>query len=282
LKWPNKLNKQNQETCAGRFCYLWQFGKMRLILVLLAIALATLPNIHQTDAASLVEIQKRGKLIVAVKDNSPPLAFLDENGRLQGLEIDIAKRLAQELLGDENAIIFLPVKNQDRLKVVLEGKVDLAIASITQTKSRLRVVNFSPYYYLNGTALITKNSHLTRVNRLSKVKIAVLNNSDTISNIQNSLPNAQLMGVNSYQEAYHLLENNLAEFFAGDRTILTGWVQQHTEYRLLAQNFSAAPLAVVMPKGLQYLELHTQVNGAIAQWRTDWLPERLEYWGLDN
>ncbi len=246
------------------------------------IALTMLANIQRTEAAPLAEIQQRGKLIVAVKDNVRPLAFTDSKGNLQGLEIEIAKHLAKEILGDENAIIFVPVQNQDRLKVVLEGKVDLAIGSITQTKSRSRVVDFSPYYYLNGTALITKNSPLKTINRLAQVKIAVLNNSETISTIKNRLPNAYLIPVNSYQEAYNLLENNLAEFFAADQTILTGWIQEYPQYRILAQTFSVEPLCVVMPKGLQYLDLRTQVNGAIAKWRKDWLPERLQYWGLDS
>lgn len=256
--------------------------KLTILRLGLAIALATLPNIHLTQAAPLAEIQQRGKLIVGVKDNLRPLGFTDDNGNLQGLEIDLAKRLAKEILGDENAIIFVPVKNQDRLKVVLEGKVDLAIGSVTQTKSRSRVVDFSPYYYLNGTGLITKNYSLQSIDRLAQVKIAVLNNSDTVSTIKNGLPNAQLVGVNSYQEAYNLLENNLAEFFAADRTILAGWVQEYPQYRLLSQRFSAEPICVVMPKGLQYLELRTQVNQAIVQWRNNWLPERLKYWGLDN
>ncbi|MEN9565215.1 MAG: glutamine-binding protein of glutamine transporter, partial [Cyanobacteriota bacterium] len=40
-------------------------------------------------------------------------------------------------------------------------------------------------------------------------------------------------------------------------------------------------LAIVMPKGLQYQELRTKVNRAIANWKkSGWLQERIEYWGL--
>jgi polar amino acid transport system substrate-binding protein len=36
-----------------------------------------------------------------------------------------------------------------------------------------------------------------------------------------------------------------------------------------------------MPKGLQYAQLHSRVNQAIAQWHQEgWLQERAEYWGL--
>ncbi len=246
----------------------------------LAIMLLALPNLAY--AAPLAEIQKRGKLIVAVKDNLQPLGFKDEQGNLQGLEIDIARRLAQEILGDSQAVVFVPVSNQDRLRVVLEGEVDLTIGSVTQTASRSRIVDFSPYYYLNGTSLITKNPTFEKINRSSQLKIAILNNSDTIGSIKNALPNAQLIGVNSYQEAYKLLETNLVDTFAADKTILTGWVQEYPQYRILSQTFSAEPICVVMPRGLQYLDLRNLVNQAIVEWRINWLPERIKYWGLDN
>ena len=103
-------------------------------------------------------IVQRGQLIVAVKDNLHPLGFRDAKGTLQGLEIDIAQRLAQELLGKSGSVVLRPVNNQDRLAVVLNGQVDLTIARVTATSSRSRVVSFSIPYYLDGTALVTNTS----------------------------------------------------------------------------------------------------------------------------
>jgi polar amino acid transport system substrate-binding protein len=111
-------------------------------------------------SAELKEIEQRGQLIVAVKDNLRPLGFRDATGNLQGLEIDIAKRLAEELLGKPDAVVLQPVKNIDRLNVVLEGKVDLAIARVTATASRSRLVDLSRPYYLDGTGLVTKDASI--------------------------------------------------------------------------------------------------------------------------
>ncbi len=250
---------------------------LRLLAIwLLIISLAA----RSSQAAELEEIERRGKLIVAVKDNQPPLGFYDSSGNLQGLEIEIGRRLAEELLGSPEAVIFVPVSNQDRLNAVLEDKVDLAIAGVTFTSSRARLVHFSPYYYLDGTGLITKNPQVETWSDLEDKKIALLNNSSTVNIIRESLPNAQLVGVSSYQEAFALLEAGMADAFAGDNTILTGWVQEYPAYRRLPDTISAAPLCVIMPKGLQYLSLHKKVNKAIARWRSTWLPERIKYWGL--
>ncbi|MEB3161288.1 MAG: transporter substrate-binding domain-containing protein, partial [Synechocystis sp.] len=94
--------------------------------------------------------QKRGKLRVGVKDNLRPLGFRDQNGELQGLEVAIARRLALELLGDENAVELIPVKNQDRLSLLLEGQVDCLIAQMGQNAARDRLVDFSAPYYLDS------------------------------------------------------------------------------------------------------------------------------------
>ena len=96
-------------------------------------------------AADLETIAHRGQLVVAVKDNLRPLSFRDAKGNLQGLEIDIAKRLAQELLGKSSSVIFEPVSNRDRLAVVINGQVDVTIASVTATPSRSRIVSFSAF-----------------------------------------------------------------------------------------------------------------------------------------
>jgi polar amino acid transport system substrate-binding protein len=233
------------------------------------------------SSAELKEIEQRGKLIVAVKDNLRPLGFRDANGNLQGLEIDIAKRLAEELLGKPDAVVLQPVTNRDRLNIVLEGKVDLAIARVTATNSRSRIVDLSRPYYLDGTGLVTKDASIAQLNDVATKTIAVLKGASTIPLVKYSLPAAKLVGVDSYEEARSLLENGRANAFAADTSVLAGWVQEYPQYRMLPVQLSAEALCVVMPKGLQYIQLQDRVNQAIARWQASgWLAERAAAWGL--
>ena len=253
---------------------------MRLLNLVISIALlATTPQ--TIVARELSEIVSEGELKVAVKDDVRPLGFTDDSGNLAGLEIDIARKLAEELLEDSEAIEFVPVTNTERLQIILEDEVDLAIARVAVTTPRSRIVDFSPYYYLDGTGIVTKNTEIEKTDELTRSRIAVLENSATIAVVRNRLPDATLIGVDSYQEALELIETNRADAFAGDRSILTGWVQEYPTYNLLPERLSGAALAIVMPKGLQYRELRSQVDSAIAEWKkSGWLEERIEYWGL--
>ena len=254
---------------------------MRKLLVTLIIGLLLSVENNGLMAASLEEIIERGKLIVAVKDNVRPLGFTNEENRLQGLEIDLARRLAKEILGDPEAVVLQPVSNQERLQKVIDGEVDLAIARVTINASRARIINFSPYYYLDGTGIITNNYQLQGLSQLSTARIAVLKRSSTIAVIRAELPQAQLIGVSSYQEALNLLESGDIDAFAADNSILTGWIQEYPQYYQLPVRLSGEGLGVVMPKGLQYASLQSQVNQAISRWKqSGWLTERIKYWGL--
>lgn len=232
-------------------------------------------------SADLETIRERGYLIVGVKDNWRPLGFQDEAGELVGFEIDLARQLASDLLGNPDAVVLRPLVNTDRLAAVLEDRVDVAIAGIAITPARLRLVSFSVPYYLDGTALVTRQEAVQTLKDVRRSEIAILEGSDTIATVRYILPGAALVGVNSYEAALQSLENGEADAFAGDLTVLSGWVQEHSNYHVLPTLLSTDPLAVVIPKGTQYNSLRNSINQALQAWHEQgWLEDRATYWGL--
>jgi len=237
------------------------------------------------QAADLSEIRDRGYIIVAIKNNRAPLGFIDESGNLSGFEIDIARRLAAELLGDSSAVEFVPVQNVERLNVVLEDRVDFAIAAITLTEMRRRIVRFSDPYYLDGAAFVTTRASVQSLQDLRISKIALLDRSSTVPHVRFILPGAQLVGVSSYEEGQQLLASGAGAAFAGDASVLAGWLGNSTSenerYRILPDILSADPLAIALPKGQQYDSLQSAINSALRRWYAEnWLQERAAFWGL--
>jgi polar amino acid transport system substrate-binding protein len=251
-----------------------------LFFTALAISSIGIPH-SLAVAGTLKEIQQRRKLIVAVKDNTPPLGFRDRSGNLQGLEIDIARKLATEIFNKSDAIELVPVVNQNRLKVVIDGTVDLTIARVTVTPNRSRVIDFSRYYYLDGTGIITDRPKIAKARDLTGQKVAVLDRSSTIASVRYIIPQAQLVGVASYQQAQELLAAGKVIAIAADRSLLIGWASANPSYRILPDRLSTEALGIVIPKGTKYQPLRDLVDRSIGDWQANgWLEERIRYWGL--
>ena len=251
------------------------------LLVSLTLAGSFIISPSFADAADLQTIKRRGRLVVAVKDNLPPLGFRDPNGQLQGFEIDLARQVAKELLGDANAVELKPVLNQDRFQAVLNDQVDIAIAQMTLTPSRLRIFNFSLPYYQDGTAIATQNPSIQTLDQLVGKPIAVLNGSSAVEALRRSLPGAILIPVKSYEAARVAVQTGQAIAVAADATVLAGWVQKFPQYRLLAPVLSVQNLAIVLPKGQQYQDLQQQIDQILSRLLSSgWLRQRANYWGL--
>lgn len=232
-------------------------------------------------SSELSEIQARGRLIVAVKDNHYPLGYRDATGELRGFEIDLARRLATDLLGDADAVELLPVSNVDRVNVVVEGNADIAIAGITVTAQRQRITSFSEPYYLDGAGFITTSQRINGLGDLTFGRIAVLANSSTLAHVRAQLPQATLVTVPSYQAALTQLDAGQVDAFSGDVSLLTGWQQQDSRYRLLDDVISIEPVAIAIPKGTHHSDLRRAINQAMGQWDSEgWLQDRATYWGL--
>ena len=262
---------------------LFKHLSLRLgMTAMLSPILAFVGGSGEAMAVPLSEIRDRGYITVAVKENRAPLSFVNDGGDYEGYEIEIARRLAEELLGDESAVRFVPVRNAERLNVAIAEEVDVTIAAVTLTEARRRLVDFSYPYYLDGAALIARSPNVAALEDLRFGRIAVLDRSSTVAHVRYILPGAKLEGVRSYAEGLALLESGEVDAFAGDASVLTGWLRAMTEgYRLLPNLLSADPLAVVIPKGDRHDELREEINAALRRWyREGWLQSRAAYWGL--
>jgi polar amino acid transport system substrate-binding protein len=226
---------------------------------------------------SLNEIQKRGKLIIGVKDNLPSLGFRDHDRNFSGLEIDIARELAKEL---NVAVEFVPLKNRDRLAAIQNNQVDLAIAQITVTANRSRLIDFSLPYYTDSTIAIAKVGILPQDLR-QPISIIVLKNSVAIAVVQSQFPQAVIIGANSYAEALNALQAGKVKAFVGDRTNLNQWLKEHPDYTIIGQPLALHSLAIGLPRGLSHLDLREQVFQIVEKWRKNgWLQQKANNWGL--
>jgi polar amino acid transport system substrate-binding protein len=124
-----------------------------------ATGIATLAAAAVSSGASadaIDDIRKRGKLIVGVKADYAPYGFLNSEGKVVGLEPDLAQDVA-DVLGVQLELV--PVVSSNRMQFLEQGKIDLMIATMTDTTERRGVVEIvDPNYYSSGTNILTKGN----------------------------------------------------------------------------------------------------------------------------
>jgi polar amino acid transport system substrate-binding protein len=106
-----------------------------------ALAFIAVPAWGQESLLDVV--LKRDKLIVATYSTSPPLAYVDDNGKLVGFEIDMAHEIAKDLLGDPEKVEFVVVQSDGRFPATLSAKIDFGLCSTTITPDRAVRIAFA-------------------------------------------------------------------------------------------------------------------------------------------
>ncbi|WP_125461696.1 MULTISPECIES: transporter substrate-binding domain-containing protein [Rhodomicrobium] len=123
-------------------------------LRILAMALAVAGSVGTATAGVLEDVKARGELIVGVKADTPPYGYRLPAGEIVGMELDLAKDLADRL---GVKLKLWPVSPDSRLQFLEQGQIDLLIATLAVTdERRKRVALVEPFYYASGIAVIAK------------------------------------------------------------------------------------------------------------------------------
>ncbi|MGW7405766.1 glutamate ABC transporter substrate-binding protein [Streptomyces sp. NPDC054833] len=105
------------------------------------------------------------KLIVGVDQNSYHWGYRNPNNKdaeLEGFDIDLVHRIAQDILGDPTAVQFKAIPTSQRIPAIQDGRVDMVVRTMTINCDRLDQVAFSaPYFKTGQTVLAPKSSSIT-------------------------------------------------------------------------------------------------------------------------
>ena len=102
----------------------------------------------------MAQIVQQRQLVVGVNYDLPPFGFLDESGKLNGFDVDLAREFARRWLGNPEAVELVRVTADSRIPVLAGGDVDLLIASLTQRQEWDEAIDFSQSYFLDDLALL--------------------------------------------------------------------------------------------------------------------------------
>ncbi|MGX7349338.1 transporter substrate-binding domain-containing protein [Dolosicoccus paucivorans] len=150
--------------------------KVIKFLVSLAVLMLVLPSSLAFAKSDVESIQKNGKLVLGTSADFPPFEWIilkDGKEEVVGVDIELGQKIADEL-GVE-----LEVRNvgfDTLIQSVKTGRIDMALAGISQTEERAQQVDFSvPYYEGESYILVAKDKadKVTTIQDLKDLKVGV-------------------------------------------------------------------------------------------------------------
>ncbi|GAA0613796.1 glutamate ABC transporter substrate-binding protein [Streptomyces crystallinus] len=124
------------------------------------------------DGPSIAAIKKRGKLIAGVDQNSFRWGYRNlANGRLEGFDIELVRAIAQNILGDPDAVIYRAIPTSQRIPALQNKQVDVVARTMTINCKRIGQVAFSSAYFKAGQQVLApKGSKITGLDSSLKGK----------------------------------------------------------------------------------------------------------------
>lgn len=208
------------------------FKMWGLFLVLIALVFNACSDSHKEKKDALEVIKQRGVLKVGVFSDKPPFGSVDSKGKYQGYDVVIAKRMALDLLGDENKIEFIPVEASARVEFLKANKVDIIMANFTRTKEREKVVDFAKPYMKVALGVISKDGVIKNIEELKDKELIVNKGTTADFYFTKNYPDIKLLKFEQNTETFLALLNNKATALAHDNTLLLAWIKQHPEFKL--------------------------------------------------
>ena len=204
-------------------------------------------------------IQKKGKLVVGTKFDQPGFGLKDAaTGDVEGFDTEIAELIGVAIFGGtvedvESKIEFVETVSAVRESSIIDGKVDMVVATYTINDARKQVVDFAgPYFEAQQDIMVKKdNTTIKGVEDLNGKKVCSAQGSTSLKNIQAKAPQADVsIQFKTYSECASALGDGRVEAVSTDNTILAGLVQASSgAYKLLDAPFSDEPYGIGIKKG---------------------------------
>jgi polar amino acid transport system substrate-binding protein len=226
-----------------------------LLVLVMALALiagcAHMGDVKSTPAPVLDRIQERGELVVGTAGSMPPFNMVTREGELIGLDIDLARSIAE---GMGVRIKFQTMPFSELLPALAAGKVDMIISSMTMTPKRNLKVAFVGPYFISGKGFLTKTETIANAGEAVEVnspdvKMAALEGSTSEDFVKNVLNKTQLITVKDYEEGVIKVLDGEAHAMVADYPVCLVSIARYPDEGLLSvvAPLSYEPLGIAVP-----------------------------------
>ncbi len=186
-------------------------------------------------------IRSRGYLLVGVSADTLRMGARNPfTGQIEGFDIDVARQVAQALLGNPDAIRFRVITAGDRIPVLQEHEVDLVARAFTMNCERWADIAFSAEYFTAGQkVLVSTESGATGIEDLAAQRVCAPEGTTTLERLDEY--DVEAVGARTHSACLALFQQGRVDAITGDDTVLAGFVAQDPYARVVGDAFSAEP-----------------------------------------
>lgn len=208
-------------------------------------------------------------LKVATDANFPPFEFYQARSDLHtGFDIGLMNAIAKEMGYDKVEYINVPFK--DILPGLNEKKYDAAIAGITVTPERSKIVDFTNTYIESGIAIAVpvNTESAGDMNSLQGKRVAVEMSSVGQAMVQNEGNAAEIILVEATEDGLKLMEQGKADAVVADNITINFFIANgYRDTVKLASDKVLLPSPIAMAVAKGNTELQGKLNDALKEVR---------------
>jgi putative glutamine transport system substrate-binding protein len=241
--------------------------------------MAALVSCGKKPVTEIDEIKSRGVLRAGVHNEIPGFGFVNpDTGLYEGFEIELARLIAAELLGDPGKVDFKPVTPQTTGALLESGTVDLVIGMYTITEERKQTLNFSSPYFTDALGfMVKKGSGIKGLADMNGKRFGVIGGTTSRVAVEAACRGGglefEIQDFPSYQEIKEALARGMVDVFVVDKAVLYGYGYGDEQSQILPDAFAPQPYGIVCAKNSTALAGY--VNTLIVKWQKDGTIDKL-------
>src|SRR4051794_24039450 len=227
-----------------------------------------------TEVGPAVEaIRRRGRLNVGVDQSTNLFSFRDPvSGELQGFDVDIAREIARDVVGDPDKVEFRLLASPDRIRALELQTVDIVAKAMTVTCESAQQIAFSTVYFeASQRLLVPRDSPVQGPADLAGKRVCSQADTPSLAAVERVAPTATLVGVQNWDDCLVALQQGQVDAVSTDDAILAGMAVQDPNLHIVGPSLESEPYGIGVNKSQD--DLVRAVNASLERIRRDgtWL-----------
>lgn len=203
-------------------------------------------------------VKEKGVITIGTSPDYPPFEFIDKEGKVSGIDMDIINAVAQEM----GVKVEVSQMGFDSIiGAVKAGQIDIGVSGFTVTEDRKKSVDFTNPYFSGGQVIIAKADSPIKSAADLKGKNIGAQSGTTGEQAANEVGAASVKTYQDFLVAIQELKSGNLDAVIGDQSVAKNVIAQQPEFVVKGEPLNAEETAIVVAKGNP--ELVTALNDAI-------------------